>query len=74
MGPQDTPSPSKRSINEPSQKLSIETLTGQHRDILTRAVQNVMSTEIAQITYAQIVDGFPLSSVEKDNYASGVLP
>lgn len=73
MGPQDTPDPSKYSTDEQSQKLSIEILTGQHRDVFTRAVENVLSTEIAQITYAQIADGLPLSSVEKDTYAFGAL-
>jgi hypothetical protein len=73
MGPQDTPNPTEHSTDEQSQKLSIDILTGQHRDIFTRAVENVLSTEIAQITYAQIADGLPLSSVEKDTYAFGAL-
>lgn len=34
-----------------------------HRDIITRAISNVLSTEIAAVTYAQIVDGLPLASV-----------
>lgn len=73
MGPQDTPEPREYSTDEQTQKLSIEILTGQHRDVFTRAVENVLSTEIAQITYAQIADGLPLSSIEKDTYAFGAL-
>ncbi|KFZ24515.1 hypothetical protein V502_01001 [Pseudogymnoascus sp. VKM F-4520 (FW-2644)] len=55
------------------QKTAIEDLTSQHRDIFTRAVANVLSSEIAQITYAQIADGLPLSSVEMDTYGYGAL-
>ncbi|OBT97131.1 hypothetical protein VE01_04877 [Pseudogymnoascus verrucosus] len=73
MGPQDTPKLSEYSTDEQSQNVPIEILTGQHRDIFTRAVGNVLSTEIAQITYAQIADGLPLSSVEKDTYAFRAL-
>lgn len=36
-------------------------------------MENVLSSEIAQITYAQIADGLPLSSVEMDTYDYGAL-
>ena len=44
-------------------KVSAASLEEQHRDIFVRAVSNVLSTEIAELTYAQIIDGLPLSSV-----------
>ncbi|KAI5865862.1 hypothetical protein GGS23DRAFT_357446 [Durotheca rogersii] len=57
------------------QRLSFANLgEGPHRDILTRAIRNVLSTDIAEITLAQIVDGLPLSEVERDAYTgSGYL-
>ncbi|KFY31203.1 hypothetical protein V493_01311 [Pseudogymnoascus sp. VKM F-4281 (FW-2241)] len=54
-------------------KTPIEALTAQHRDIFNRAVENVLSSDIAQITYAQITDGLPLSRVEMDTYEYGAL-
>ncbi|KAG6353374.1 hypothetical protein INS49_007454 [Diaporthe citri] len=37
-----------------------------HRDAVASAISRVLSTEIAEITYAQIVDGLPLLQVFKD--------
>ncbi|KPM41335.1 hypothetical protein AK830_g5240 [Neonectria ditissima] len=42
-------------------------LGGPHLDIFNRALWNVTSTEIAEITYAQIVDGLPLADVVQDS-------
>ncbi|KAK4148634.1 hypothetical protein C8A00DRAFT_47553 [Chaetomidium leptoderma] len=53
-------------------KLSIATLENQHRDIFIRAVTNVLSSQIAEVTYAQIVDGLPLSDTAFDVYRSCV--
>ncbi|KAK3942779.1 hypothetical protein QBC46DRAFT_406084 [Diplogelasinospora grovesii] len=39
-----------------------------HRDILTRAIRNVLLTDISEISLAQIVDGLPLYAVERDTY------
>jgi len=52
-------------------KVSLAGLEGQHRDIFVHAVSNILSTEIAHLTYAQIVDGLPLSSVADDTYDNG---
>ncbi len=41
----------------------ISTLQTPYRDILLRAVANVLSSPIAKQTYAEIVDGLPLSNV-----------
>lgn len=48
-------------------------LAGAHYDAITRAISNILSTEIAEMTYAQIIDGLPLASVVKDS-ANGGLP
>lgn len=47
---------------------SIATVQGEHRDLLIRAMANVLSSPIAEITYAQIFDGLPLSEVAQDVY------
>ncbi|KAK1764961.1 hypothetical protein QBC33DRAFT_579903 [Phialemonium atrogriseum] len=55
-------------------KSSIDmTLGGPHRDIFARAVSNVLATELAKITYAQIIDGLPLASVAEET-ESNLLP
>ncbi|KFA52171.1 hypothetical protein S40293_00609 [Stachybotrys chartarum IBT 40293] len=47
-------------------QLSVEVLDGPHRDLLEHAVSRVLHTDIAEVTYAQIVDGIPLSEVARD--------
>jgi hypothetical protein len=55
-------------------RASVESsLNGTHRDIFNRAISNVLSTDIAEITYAQIIDGLPLADVVQDT-ANGGLP
>jgi hypothetical protein len=52
-----------------SQQLPISTITARrHRELLIRAVANVISSPIAKQTYAQIVDGLPLSEVADDGF------
>ncbi len=46
----------------------IATLPTAHREILIRAIANVLATPIAKQTYAQIVDGLPLADVAWDRY------
>ncbi|KAI8315794.1 Aryl-alcohol dehydrogenase [Colletotrichum sp. SAR11_240] len=46
---------------------------GEHRDAFTRALWNVLATEIAEITFAQIIDGLPLAEVAQDS-GNGSLP
>ncbi|KAH6613689.1 hypothetical protein B0J18DRAFT_440694 [Chaetomium sp. MPI-SDFR-AT-0129] len=48
--------------------LPIASLSNTRREILTRAVANVLSTDLAKQTYAQIVDGYPLADVARDTY------
>lgn len=41
-------------------KSTIDFLSEAHREAVIRAILNVLSTEIVELTYAQIVDGLPL--------------
>lgn len=59
------------SVDVKLRKLSVESLEEQHCDIFVRAVFNVLSTQIAEFTFAQIVDGLPLSEVADDTYDNG---
>ncbi len=53
---------------------SVDTILGPtHRRLLGSAIRNVLNTERALETFAQIADGLPLSSVARDGYA-GVSP
>jgi hypothetical protein len=56
------------------QQLNIDALDEAHREILTRAISRVLSTDIALITFAQIIDGLPLDSVANDSSSGGPLP
>ncbi|KAK4131103.1 hypothetical protein BT67DRAFT_445079 [Trichocladium antarcticum] len=52
-----------------SRQLPISTMTViRHRELLIRAVANVTSSPVAKQTYAQIVDGLPLSKVADDGF------
>ncbi|KAH9991313.1 hypothetical protein F4779DRAFT_249005 [Xylariaceae sp. FL0662B] len=57
------------SLEAKLQRISLARLEeGPHRNILDRAIRNVLSTDISEITLAQIVDGLPLSEIERDTY------
>jgi len=43
-------------------------LDDQHREVLDRAIRNVLGTDLALQTYSQIVDGLPLAPVAHDQY------
>lgn len=47
---------------------SIQALPASHRVVFCRALNNILSTTIAESTFAQIIDGLPISDVEKDHY------
>ncbi|KAK3896884.1 hypothetical protein C8A05DRAFT_48276 [Staphylotrichum tortipilum] len=49
-----------------SQQLSLAELDGEHARLLSRAISRVLSTEIAETTYAQIIDGLPTTPVAYD--------
>jgi hypothetical protein len=44
-------------------QLAIDALDESHRDIFTSAVARILNTEVAETTYAQIIDGLPLGEV-----------
>lgn len=56
---------SVENVEEPRQ-LSLADLDKKHRELLVRAVTRILSTEIAEITYAQITDGLPTGDVAYD--------
>ena len=49
-------------------KLPLTQLPKRHRDVVAQAVSNVLATESAELTFAQIIEGVPLSEIEKDSY------
>ncbi|KAI1500928.1 hypothetical protein F5X99DRAFT_384391 [Biscogniauxia marginata] len=51
-----------------TQGRDVASLQNPHREILTRAILNVLSSPIAKTTYGQIMDGLPLSEVALDSY------
>lgn len=42
-------------------KLALKDLDAPHQSIAVTAISNLLSTEIAHITFAQIIDGLPLA-------------
>ncbi|KUI72066.1 hypothetical protein VM1G_07607 [Cytospora mali] len=66
MTPEPTrPTPASDGKAE-ARKLTIDDLGQQHRDVFTRALFNVLSTPAAETTFAQILDGAPLSQSVQD--------
>ncbi|KAK4112795.1 hypothetical protein N656DRAFT_752873 [Canariomyces notabilis] len=53
-------------------RIPIRKLDKLHRDALTRAINNVLSTELAIFTYAQIIDGLPTADVAWDRRLPGL--
>lgn len=49
-----------------ARKLTVDDLDPQHRDVFTRALFNVLATPAAETTFAQILDGAPLSQGVQD--------
>lgn len=44
----------------------LDVLGNEHRNMLERAVRNVLSTEVAELVYAQILDGLPTEKSLRD--------
>lgn len=66
MTPEPT-SPTPASDGEAeARKLTVDDLGQQYRDVFTRALFNVLSTPAAETTFAQILDGAPLSQSVQD--------
>ena len=45
----------------------------EHRKVFCRAVKNVLSTELALFTFAQIIDGLPTANVAWDRRSPGIF-
>lgn len=65
--------PEAEAIDEQPHKLSPESLSREHHDVLLRAIHNVLSTPSAEVAYAQVIDGAFLAEVYHDIYG-GVYP
>ena len=75
MGFLNTTAFSVGSSSEPQpEQQSIEFLKTEHRDAFSRAVSNVLTSPIAEITYGQVIDGLPLSEVSLDTHEGTVCP
>lgn len=46
----------------------LEDLDAEHFESLRQCLVNLLSTQVAELTYAQIVDGLPLASVYADDH------
>lgn len=44
-----------------------------HRKVFDKAIKNVLSTELAIFTYAQIIDGLPIADVAWDRRLPGIM-
>lgn len=53
-------------------RISPEKLNSKHHDILLRAINNTLHSEIALFTYAQIIDGLPIADVAWDRRQPGL--
>lgn len=73
MAPKKSESSSAGADDAQIRQLSINMLDGDHHDLFTRAISRVLSTEIAEQTYAQIIDGLPLTGVIYES-GGGSLP
>ncbi|RGP78981.1 hypothetical protein FLONG3_2887 [Fusarium longipes] len=51
--------PSLALESETTATTNLSILDEDHRQILDRAIRNILSTEVAELTYAQILDGLP---------------
>jgi len=52
------------------QQLSLDDLDGDHHHLLVCAIMRVLSTELAEVTYAQIIDGLPTGDVAYEAYGT----
>lgn len=66
--PKETPD-----MDEAARKKSVADLGHQHREIFTRALSNVLSTPAAELAFAEIIDGAPLSQTAYE-VRNGILP
>lgn len=70
---QSTVESGEASIKLLGRKSTIDSLSKAHREVVIKAISNVLSTEIAELTYAQIVDGLPLGDTVDDVYGNNIM-
>src|ERR1700761_8607370 len=66
---EDRPGANWPSAHAQIRRIKMDLLPKAHCDVLIRALHNVLSTDIAEVTYAQILDGVPLAEVANDRYS-----
>lgn len=49
-------------------RISVAELDIEHREIFSRAISSVLNTNLAEFTYAQILDGLPTAEVFRNRY------
>ncbi|KAI2604691.1 hypothetical protein GGR54DRAFT_621586 [Hypoxylon sp. NC1633] len=54
-------------------KVSLDTLDEAHRVPVTKAILNILSTDLAESTFCQIVDGLPLAAVYDEAYCDTLM-
>lgn len=63
----------QRSKHDKANRINIDNLDTAHRDIFIQAVNNVLATDLAIFTYAQIIDGLPTADVGWDRNIQDLL-
>lgn len=46
----------------------VDVLDGDHRNALNRAIANILSTKVAEVAYAQMLDGLPTQDALWDSF------
>lgn len=52
--------------------VTVADLDAEHRSVFAQAISTVLNTDLAELTFAQIIDGVPLPSVFTDNQYGGL--
>jgi hypothetical protein len=68
MSATPTTVPSAEQADTTPGQLSFADLDGEHRRLLERAIARILSTDLAEMTYAQIIDGLPTGDVAYESY------
>lgn len=55
-------------------KVPIRDFRRPHREFACQAIRNILSSDIAESTFGQIIDGIPLSQVALDCYHGATCP
>ncbi|KAI0968665.1 hypothetical protein F4678DRAFT_481866 [Xylaria arbuscula] len=58
----------------PPDHIACDSLDTPHLEALSRAVFNLIETDLALTTYAQLIDGLPISNIVRDTYSTQLHP